>query len=57
MNYKVTYIYGERDNETTIEIYDVKTVAYDKDVVVFFGINDKPIFILKHDKFYISRIC
>ena len=57
MNYKVTYIYGERDNETTIEIYDVKTVAYDKDVVVFFGINDKPIFILKHDKFYITRIC
>ena len=57
MNYTITYIYGERDNETTIEIRNVKTVAYDKDVVVFFGLDDKPIFILKHDKFYISRIC
>jgi hypothetical protein len=56
MNYKVTYVYGERDNESSFEVHNVKTVAYDKDVVVFFGMDDKPLFILKHDKFFIGKI-
>jgi hypothetical protein len=55
-NYQITFFYGQNDNQRVIEIYDVKTIAYDKDVVYFFGEDDKPKFILKHDKYFIGKI-
>ena len=55
-NYKITYIYGQNENESCIEVYNVKNIAYDQNIVVFLGNDDQPVFILKHDKYFIGRI-
>jgi len=55
-NYKITYIYGQYENESCIEVHNVKNIAYDQNIVVFVGNDDTPIFILKHDKYFIGKI-
>ena len=56
MNYEVTYFYGERDNESTIYIHDVETVAYDNEVVIFYAKDNKPLLIIRYPKYRIVRI-
>ncbi len=56
MNYRITFLSGVNDNETQFEVHDVKNIAYDKDMVIFFGMDDKPKFILKQPKYFISKI-
>lgn len=56
MNYEVTYFWGERDNESTIYVHNVKKIAYDNETVVFFGEDNEPLFIMRHSKYRIVRI-
>lgn len=56
MNYEVTYFYGERDNESTIYVHNVKRILYDNETVVFFGEDTEPSFIMRHSKYRIVRI-
>lgn len=56
MNYEVTWFYGDRDNESTIYIHGVENIAYDNEVVIFYGKDNKPLFIMRHQKYRIVRI-
>ena len=56
MNYEVTYFYGDRDNESTIYIHDVETVAFDNEVVIFYSKYNKPLLIIRYPKYRIVRI-
>jgi hypothetical protein len=53
-NYIVTYFRGDRESQ--VEIHNVKKIAYDKDVVIFFDVNDEAKFVLKYDKYFIGKI-
>lgn len=53
-NYKITFFQGDRESQ--FEIHNVKTIASDNDSLYFFGEDDKPKFILKHDKYFVGKI-
>ena len=56
MNYQITYIWGQNDNESTVKVYNVETVAYDNEVVVFYAKDNKPLFIMRYPTYRIARI-
>ena len=56
MNYEVTYFWGERDNESTIYVHNVKRIFYDNETVVFFGEETEPLFVMRQPKYRIVRI-
>lgn len=56
MKYRLTYMYGERDNEATIEVNHVKKIAHDNGTLIMFGEDNEPLLIIRHDKYYIHRL-